>query len=286
MTPYCRTGCAVALVANGPASQLYCAGRLVNDLLARNGTQVLLRTQQGDSHGCSILPVLWQTPHDNGGRAASSAALALTLAALVPLFQLAAILPFFYNSLAQALVSEMLIGVATLLPFAFLVALFRLPQVSWWRAFIETLAGIAVMQLVLLVGYNAMSLLLVSGIHPSNLLVVMYPVQVIMLDYVLPGLFASGLGFAIALLFAPWPYVRGTGRNGFLYASLGIVLGIVAHLTLNAILIKNESGLSVIHAPIFILGGHVVRLVIAVSAILAAALITPAQLFKVSVTNQ
>ncbi|GEM_PF-2341514 len=240
------------------------------------------RLAGGISTGASGQP--GQANPFDGGRAASSGALALAVSILPQMLVLAGLLSSFYESLAQALFNDVLLGVATLLPFAFAVAIFRLPQTPWWRALIEVTAGIAIMQFVLLAGYIVIQALLVPDFRLSYTLLVNQPIQYVIFEFLLPVLIAAGSGLAIGLLYARWQTIRGhgAGGNNLLVAGIILAIGIVALLASDAAIVGTE-----LRAPFSTLGAietanSVLVIAISVGAILAAAFIMRARLVKLS----
>jgi hypothetical protein len=171
----------------------------------------------------------------DGGRAASSVALELAVSIVVPLLLQGGRLNLFFDSLAPLFLFEFMVGVASLVPFAFAIAIFRLPQVPWWRALLEVMAGLAIMQFALLLGSVVLRILRSPDFSLSTILLSRFPIQYIVLEILLPVLLAAGLGLPIGLLFARWQNarIRGTG-NSFLLAGAAVVTGIVVYLALDA----------------------------------------------------
>jgi hypothetical protein len=130
---------------------------------------------------------------------------------------------------------EFMVAVASLVPFAFAIAIFRLPQVPWWRALLEVMTGLAIMQFALLLGSAVLRRVRSPDFSVSTILLSRFPVQYIVVEILLPVLLAAGLGLPIGLLFARWQNVRvrGTG-NSFLLAGAAVVTGIVVYLALDA----------------------------------------------------
>jgi zinc-ribbon domain len=171
----------------------------------------------------------------DGGRAASSVALALAVSIVVPLLLQGGRLDLFFDSLAPLIFFEFLVGVASLVPFAFAIAIFRLPQVPWWRALLEVMAGLAIMQFALLLGSVVLRILRSPDFSVSTILLSRFPIQYIVFEILLPVLLAAGLGLPIGLLFARWQNVRVRGSgNSFLLAGAAVVTGIVVYLALDA----------------------------------------------------
>jgi hypothetical protein len=171
----------------------------------------------------------------DGGRAASSVALALAVSIVVPLFLQGESLTLSFDSLAPLFFFELVAAVTSLVPFAFAIAIFRLPQVPWWRALLEVMAGLAIIQFALLLGSVVLRILRSADFSVSTILLSRFPIQYIVFEILLPVLLAAGVGLPIGLLFARWQNVRvrGTG-NSLLLAGAAVATGIVAYLALDA----------------------------------------------------
>jgi hypothetical protein len=160
------------------------------------------------------------------GQVISGSALAILLSFI--LLSIAALIPLFGSSLPA------------LLALAFWLALLRLAQVSPWRALLETVAGVALVQLVALLGSWLIEASRNLSFAPLHTFLAVNPLALFIVAFLLPIAMASGIGWGAALLFAPWLRVRRQPliSNSLPLASIALCLGVVVSLLLYPLHLK------------------------------------------------